>query len=394
MRTITVAERRARLGRRHHLAEGSRDAGLVDVAGDLVGLHATDAGSVFLAARARASGAVPATVETSLYEDRTLLRMLGMRRTVFVVPTVLLPTVHAACTAAIAAQERKRLVQLLEDVGIARDGGRWLTKVERATLRALDQAGEASATELSKVVPELALQIELSAGKPYAGKVGVSTRVLFVLAAEGRVVRGRPRGSWVSSQYRWAAVGTWLEGRVALPEEPTVEVARVDLVRRWLRTFGPATLGDIRWWTGWTVGETRRAVGQLDTVAVDLDGEVGLVLADDVDEVEPPGPWVALLPALDPTAMGWKARDWYLGGHEAALFDRSGNVGPTVWCDGRIVGGWAQRRDGEVVHRLLEDPGRRRVGQIEAEAASLQAWLGDVRVTPRFRTPLEKELWS
>jgi hypothetical protein len=65
-----------------------------------------------------------------------------------------------------------------------------------------------------------------------------------------------------------------------------------------------------------------------------------------------------------------------------------------VWCDGRVVGGWAQRPGGEVVFRLLEDVGRPATEAIEAEADRLAAWLGDVRVTPRFRTPLERELSS
>jgi hypothetical protein len=99
-----------------------------------------------------------------------------------------------------------------------------------------------------------------------------------------------------------------------------------------------------------------------------------------------------LLPALDPSAMGWTERGWYLGDHRAALFDRSGNIGPTVWWDGQIVGGWAQRRDGEVVVRLLQDMGADAAGAIDVEAARLRAWLGDIRVTPRFRTPLEREL--
>jgi hypothetical protein len=91
--------------------------------------------------------------------------------------------------------------------------------------------------------------------------------------------------------------------------------------------------------------------------------------------------------------MGWKERSWYLGAHRAALFDRSGHIGPTIWCDGRIVGGWAQSRtDGEVVVRLLEDVGSEAGRAVAEEAARLRAWLGDVRVTPRFRTPLEREL--
>jgi hypothetical protein len=59
---------------------------------------------------------------------------------------------------------------------------------------------------------------------------------------------------------------------------------------------------------------------------------------------------------------------------------------------GRIVGGWAQRKDGEVAFRLLEDVGVDAVAAVEAEAERLRAWLGEVRVTPRFRTPLEREL--
>jgi hypothetical protein len=90
--------------------------------------------------------------------------------------------------------------------------------------------------------------------------------------------------------------------------------------------------------------------------------------------------------------MGWSGRGWYLGEHGRTLFDRNGNAGPTVWWDGRIVGGWAQRRDGEVAVRLLEDVGAEGVAAVAAAAGRLQAWLGTVRVTPRFRTPLEREL--
>ena len=100
----------------------------------------------------------------------------------------------------------------------------------------------------------------------------------------------------------------------------------------------------------------------------------------------------ALLPALDPTVMGWKERAWYLGEHAPALFDRSGNAGPTVWWNGRIVGGWVQRKDGEVVFRLLEDVGAEATAAVAAEAERLAEWLGETRVLPRFRTPLERTL--
>jgi hypothetical protein len=168
--------------------------------------------------------------------------------------------------------------------------------------------------------------------------------------------------------------------------------ARPELVCRWLRAFGPGTVTDLKWWSGLSLGQVRAALAEVETVEVDLDGATALVLRGD-DEPEPePAPWVALLPALDPTVMGWKERSWYLGEHGPALFDSAGNAGPTVWWNGRVVGGWATRKSGEIVFRLLEDVGSDWQAAVEAEAERLAAWLGETRLIPRFRTPLEREL--
>ena len=116
------------------------------------------------------------------------------------------------------------------------------------------------------------------------------------------------------------------------------------------------------------------------------------MLSDDVDPVSPPGSWVAFLPGLDPTPMGWKKREWYLGPHQGALFDRNGNVGPSIWHNGRIIGGWGQNQDRKVVHRLLEPVPASLKRAVAKEAAAVEEWIGDTKVTPRFRTPLEAEL--
>ena len=388
-RRIGVEERRARLQRRHALAPGARAATAPAAAEAVVALHGTDPASVYLALRARMRRPDLTAIERALYEERTLVRMLGMRRTMFVVPVALAPIVQASSTRAIALQQRRLLVRQIEAAGIAKDGGRWLRQVEESTLGALAVRREATAIELSQDEPRLRRQIQLAEGKAYGGPANVSTRVLFLLAADGRIVRGRPRGSWVSGQYQWTLIESWLEG--GLPDVP-VDAARVELVRRWLSAFGPGTAGDLRWWTGWTMGEVTRALGALQAAEVDLDGAIGYVLPDDLEPVRPLNPGVALLPALDPTVMGWAGRAWYLGPHGKALFDRSGNSGPTVWWDGRIIGGWAQRRDGEIAYRLLDPVPREAAGAVEAEADRLRAWLGPARVTPRFRTPLEREL--
>ena len=387
-RYIGVAERRARLALRQRLAGTARAAGPEEVAASLVALHGSDPATVYLAVGARLADPAKTVPETgrALYEDRTLVRMHGMRHTVFVFPTDLAAVVHASTGLAVAARERASLVKDMAKAG-APDAA-WLTEVEESALAALARRGQATAAELAEDEPRLRQQFVYSAGKSYEGLHTVSTRLLRVLGVEGKVVRGRPLGSWTSNQVRWAVA----------PAHPELNPAdaQAELLRRWLTACGPATEADLKWWTGWRVTDVRRALAAIGAELVSLDEGTGYVVAGDTAPVAGPAePWAALLPGLDPTAMGWQQRDWYLAPElRPALFDRSGNVGPTVWWNGRVVGAWAQRPDGEIVWRLLvrEGMGREAEAAIGVAAERLRGWVGATRVTPRFRTPVEKEL--
>jgi Winged helix DNA-binding domain len=385
---MSVEERRARLVVRHRLGQGAVDA--LEVARSLVVLHSTNAATVFQTVHARTSGVSQADVERALYEERSLVRMIAMRGTLFVVPRELVPVVEAATTRAIAARERKRVEGMIRASGLSRQPAAWLRRAMSVALREVERRGDAFTAELTKAVPVLGRQLRFGTGR-WVGTQSVGSRVLPQLAMERKLVRGRPRTNWVNGQYRWVPTAAWLGAEI---EPLDTAAAQPELLRRWLTAFGPATEIDMRWWTGWTLRETRAALAAIPHAEVDLDGARGYVLADDLAPTEPPEPSASLLPTLDPTTMGWKERGFYLGEHERTLFDSAGNAGPTVWWDGRVVGGWGQRRDGEIVLGLLEDVDADAVAAIDAEAERVRGWMGDARFSANFLPPFQKALGS
>ncbi len=399
VRRVSVGERRARLAIRHALAPAAQAADVESATRAVTVLHSTEPATVHLSLWARVPGLTTADAEDALYGRRSLVKQLAMRRTLFVFPRDLLPAAWGSASARVARTLRARVVKEVEEGGLAADGAAWLDAAAAATMRHLDAGAELSAKQLREQVAELAGSIDVGRGK-YAGTVPVAPRVLTQLAVEARLVRGRNDGHWRVSRPLWTAMETWLGD---VPDPAPEREGYAELVRRWLYSFGPGTETDLVWWLGATKTAVRTALADVDAVAVLLDGDdTGWLLPDDVEEVATPEPWVALLPVLDPTVMGWKQRDFYLApdggpsGHGLGpqLFDRNGNAGTTAWVDGRVVGCWTQDEDAVVrVHPLADvDRGARRA--LEAEARRLTDWLDGVKIGTVYPSPAMKETRS
>jgi hypothetical protein len=389
VRSFTVEERRARLARRH-LLSGTGDVSVADVAEvahRFVGLHATDPATPFLSLWARVPGFRVAELDAALYVDRTVAKHLAMRRTLWVFDVADLPAVQSAASDRVAANEHRRLAADVVKAGIAADGDVWLDAAAAAVLRHLADTGHASARELRLALPELAGDYDPAPGKTWGGAGPISPRVITVLGVRGDLIRGNNEGVWTSSRPRWVGTADWLGAR-PVPLAP--EAARAELVGTWLRTFGPATVNDVKWWFGNTLTWVRDALRDLEAVEVDMAGTPGYALPDDLEPEPAADPWCALLPGLDVTTMGWQERDWYLGGHRSQVFDRNGNGGPTAWWHGRVVGGWGHEPGGRVALHLLEDVGARATKALRRKADQLTEWLDGTRINPRFPSPLSK----
>ena len=220
-------------------ARGPADS-VVDAVDAMIALHGTDPTAVYLSAWAR-TGCAAEQVDEAIYAERSLVRMLGMRRTMFVVPAGLVPLVQAACTDDVAKRLRRQLEKDLANGGVGDgDPGGWLRDVGSGVLRVLHaRGGGASGAQLSEGEPRLRTQLSVSLDKSYGGTFNVTSRVLTLLGAEGHLVRGHRRGGWSSGQFEWFAASTWL-GTAADGGGLDSGAARVELARRWLRSFGPA----------------------------------------------------------------------------------------------------------------------------------------------------------
>ncbi|MDO8210558.1 winged helix DNA-binding domain-containing protein [Conexibacter sp. CPCC 206217] len=386
MRLISDDERRARLGVRHALAAPT--ASVEEAVAAVVCLHATEPANVHLSAFAR-SGAAREQIDRALYEDRTVVRQLAMRRTVFAFPRDLLPAARGSASARVAAQLAARLAKEVRANGLAEDGEAWVRDACAAVLAEVrDQP--ATTAQLRAAIPALDLRLVTAPGRRWGGEVPIAPRVLATLAAGGAIVRGRNDAGWKVSRPFWTATEEWLGAPLAMLDE---RAGYAELVARWLARFGPGTEADVVWWLGATKGAVRRALADVGAVAVQLaDGSPAWLHPLDTEEVVAPAPWAALLPALDPTTMGWKARGFYLGEHAARIVDRNGNAGPTAWWDGRIVGGWTQTDDGAVVVVPAEPIPAAAEQALAAAAERLTDWLAGDVVRTIYQSPLVRAL--
>ena len=355
----------------------------------MVCLHATDPATVYLSAWARVDGMKVADLDDVLYNQRALVKHLSMRRTLFVFPRETLSIAQAGASDRVADAERRRLIRDVEKAGLYPVGERWLADASAAVLAALAGGREMTSSELRKEIPLLEGAITYGEGKSWGGRMPVGPRVLTTLSAAGRIVRASNDGTWTISRPRWASMEAWI-GEELKPPSSREGVA--GLVGRWLRTFGPGSAADMKWWLRSTVAAVKQALSDLGAVEVDLGGGTGYLLPDDLEPTAPVEPWAALLPPLDPTTMGWFERDWYLGPYKPQLVDSTGNAGPTAWWEGRIVGGWRQDDAGAVELQMLEDIGSDGLRALEDEAERLTDWFDGTRALPRFPSPLSKEV--
>ncbi len=354
---------------RHHLGDDWEPASVETVVADVVGVHAALPVTPYAALGTRLPGFGREQLDRALYERRSLARFRCMRGAVFVVRAGLLPVLYAATSAQVVRYARR----FAEYRGVT----------SAAYVRLVPQVLEALAGHP-------ATASELRARLPVREDLGA---VLSLMAAEGLLLRDRPTSGWAGRRHRFAVLTEALPGidLRAMSEQD----ADAELVRAYIRAFGPVTARDVAWWTGFGANRAARALARLEdeVLGVRLTGAGSghLMHSADADELGWAGPTtspsVHLLPAMDPCIMGYADKSRFLRDRDRPfVFDRSGNVTSTVLVDGGVAGVWdaVSQPVPEIRVRMFEDTPPLQMAAIEQQAAAAALLRFDAEAPVRF----------
>ncbi|KUL27029.1 winged helix DNA-binding domain-containing protein [Actinoplanes awajinensis] len=335
---------------------------VLDTVAHLGGLQAQEPGEPFIGLWSRVGGFAPAEL-SRLLEDRAVVRMHLMRRTVHLV------------TADDAVAWRPRHQSLLRQKALG---------VYRADLAAVDL------DELTARAQDL-----MADGQPRSlGEVGralaehwpsTRPRVLGEVAVAALVpsVQLPPRGTWRSSAgARYLPLSTWLNHPAPPPKADQaaapstgadqLDAGDVELVRRYLRAFGPAASADLRAWCG--LAGLPKAVAALQDELVTFRDDRGRLLLDLPDAPRPdpetPAP-VRFLPAFDNAILGYHDRTRIIDDEHRNLSVAGIRV---VLIDGRVAATWSTST-GPVVVTPLRPLTRPEQSEVTDEASRLTTFL-------------------
>ena len=126
----------------------------------------------------------------------------------------------------------------------------------------------------------------------------------------------------------------------------------MELTRRYLRAYGPATVRDLMYWRGALVGNARRCIAEMgdEVVEVSVSGQPMLALRADLDALNEKPParreWpVRMLYRFDPLLLGIKDRSWLMEPRYYKRVSRpAGHIEGTLLEHGRVVGTWRYDR--------------------------------------------------
>jgi hypothetical protein len=369
MLKLTWARAAAWRARRHHLYERAPAGSMLAAASRLCGLHAQVLSCAELTAWARVKDLDRGAVQRALWQDRRLVKSWAMRGTLHLLPADELPLWHAALG---TSRRYLKPAQWQKYFGLS------IEELDRLT-EAVGRALDGRVMTRKELVSEVA---RITGSAAFGAKLAESSwgMLLKPAAFAGTLCFGPSVGQRV----RFTRPDSWLGG--AAPRmEP--EAATVEVTRRFLSAYGPATYHDLgRWWgSGTTIAKQWIAALGEEATSVAVDGTMAWMLAADVREASEPQPGrsVRLLPGFDQyvVAASFHAGHLLPGDFRGRVYRPQGWISPVLLVNGRMEGTWRHAmkgsRVGVAIEPFVELPRWVRRAAVE-EAERLADFLGGV----------------
>jgi hypothetical protein len=269
-----------------------------------------------------------------------------MRRTLFLVPAAELAVFTLG-----AASRARREVQWTLRQGVPQ---KVVDTAIDATLSVLDQP--LTRSEIAEQVSrKLGMQKRAARGGGWGSRSEVAAvpvgKLVFpvvdlvhLVANHGVVCYGPPR----SAEPTFVRADAWIPHWKRIANDQMEDA----LLRRYLKSFGPATAEDFAVWTGLTLTEARAIWVRQQTrmVHVRIGNRTASIFQDNVNDLTRAGfdhPSVRLLPYFDSYVLGHKQRDHLVSArHHTDVYRPQGWIAPTVIVNGRVAAVWRHEQKG------------------------------------------------
>jgi hypothetical protein len=390
--------------RRQHLTPEARGTDILSVVRDTGPIRATPTLTPYLSFWSRIKDFARPQLDTTLYEQRMLVRIPCMHARLYLVPVEDLVAYHR-CNQPTLQQGLQDLDDLFAEAHYGSNTSMPLysSDLARRVLEVMNTRGPCTVAELSEWLPVLKARILHDPDNPSLGHTSVGARLIPAMCADGLLVRAQTRGGWRSDLYSYATLGSWLPGidlQTLSPEEALQHIALA-----YVRAYGPVTVGDVLHWLGETTRQ--RAVAALMTLGhrltrleiADSSGDY-MMLQDQVDALVnycPQERSVCLLPPRDSYVMAYSDTSRFLAEtYREFAFDRAGESLGTVWVEGNIVGvWWLHIKEGRITVRTFEALDPEALALIGEEARRLAKFLDfatlDLEIGPYSGESSEEE---
>ena len=340
---------------RHHLARRASHEQRAAVVSDMCGVQAQVQSLGELSLWTRAEGVTAGVVRADIWESRTLVKCWAMRGTLH----FLAAGDFALYKAALRERSPSNFRLWLKAAGLTPQD---VEDLNAAVVAAIGD-GALSRKELARIVNQPLLE-------------GSWGGLLKPASSAGLICFGPMRGP----ETTFVRVDRWLGPQPHWENKP----AREELLLRYLRAYGPATVGDFVHWAGaalaWGREAWRAALPEM--AEVEVAGRRAWLPAEDLEALQsaPASSNVKLLSGFDVWLMGHADRELLLDRQFAAKVSRTaGWISQVVLLGGRVVGVWTHKQGQRAVSvsvELFEPLKAAARKQLEGEVIGLESFFG------------------